>query len=697
MNDRKKTNKELLQELHKLHQENEQLKLTYQKDANEWAIQRSKANDNLQKINEKLTKEIADHKRAEEEQRESKHKYHLLVDSANEAIVVIQDGMLRLSNPMTRTMTGYSEKEIEETPFPLFVHPEDRALVVDNYRKRLQGEYVPGYYIFQLLNKNGGTRWVYMNAVLIDWEGKPATLNFLTDITELKLAREALQQSSRKWEAVISASPDGIGIISLDGKIQHISEKLLILHGYSVDQMDEILGRSIYDFIDPSSHKILIDNTRKLLAGETNHKINEYIALKKDKSRFHIDVNASVLLDSNGNPTSILYVEREITERKLANEAQQQSNQKLEAIISASPDGIGMVSLDGKIQLMSDKLVKMYGYTVEQKDEFFGRSAFDFIDPSYHELLFDNIRKLLAGTKNDGLTEYLAIKKDKSRFFIDMNSAVLLDSDSKPAGLLFVERDITERKRVEKEILQKNLELAELNGTKDKFFSIIAHDLKSPFQGLLGYSKILSEEYETLSEEERLSFINGINELNHSAYKLLENLLEWARIQTGRMTYDPENLNLVEELIPTLSLAKQTALNKGIRLISTIDTSIFVKADKNMLHTIVRNLISNSIKFTNPGGKIILASKIIKDYVETSISDTGVGINKENVDKLFKLEKTISTNGTANEHGTGLGLLLCKEMIERHGGKIRVESEQGKGSTFFFTVPISGSVDNSIL
>lgn len=241
----------------------------------------------------------------------------------------------------------------------------------------------------------------------------------------------------------------------------------------------------------------------------------------------------------------------------------------------------------------------------------------------------------------------------------------------------------------QKEELQRlNEQLNELIATKDKFFSIIAHDLKSPFQGLLGYSSILSQEYSTLTEEEKISFIQNIEELSNSSYRLLENLLEWSRIQTGKMNLNIEEFNLLPEIFPTLSLIKQTANNKGIEFNYNIDSSINIQADRYMLSAIIRNLASNSIKFTNSGGKIDLIVEKLNQFIRFSVKDTGIGISKNSIDNLFKVDKNISTKGTANEEGTGLGLLLCKEMIERHGGEITVESVVGKGTTFTFTISL---------
>lgn len=371
---------------------------------------------------------------------------------------------------------------------------------------------------------------------------------------------------------------------------------------------------------------------------------------------------------------------------KTAEQALRQTSIKLDAVIKASPDGIGITSLDGRVQVASDKLLLMYGYPLEERNELIGKSVLEFIDPSNHEYLMDGIRRLAFGESDHKIREYLAVKKDGSRFYVELNYAVLPDENGRPESILVIQRDCTERKRIQEETNKLNLELAELNATKDRFFSIIAHDLKSPFQGLIGCSQILSSEFETLSEKEKLSFIATIEELSRSAYKLLENLLEWSRIQTGQMTINKEEFNLLLELYPTISLLKQTARNKNISFQYSIDNSISVYADKNILSSVIRNLVANSIKFTMPGGSITLDAVKSGGNIEFSVADTGIGIEKEILDGLFQVGHSVSRRGTSDEGGTGLGLLLCREMIEKHGGRIWAESQPGKGSTFAFVI-----------
>ena len=507
-------------------------------------------------------------------------------------------------------------------------------------------------------------------------------------------AVEALQQSNQKLEAIISATPDGIGMISLDGKMQFISDKLAEMNGYSVEQIDEFIGKGVFSFIDPSSHKLLSDNINKLISGNAENKLTEYLAVKKDNSRFYIDVNSTLLFDSNGKPKSILFVERDITERKRTEEALQQSSQKFEAIISASPDGIGMISLDGKMQFLSNKLAEMYGYTVEQKGEIIGRSAFDFIDPSNHKILTENIRKHAMGERGDELSEYLAIKKDNNRFYVELNSTMLFDVDGKPQSILFVERDITERKLAEEKLkkyrnhLEKSEhELKQLNNAKDKLLSIIGHDLKNPFQIIGSLAEMLKEDFVELSEKEKRKYIDIICSSAKSAHRLLENLLNWAQSQTGGINFIAEPLQLKKIVNDSIDVLIAQAKNKNIELLIEINEVTTVMADTNMLDTILRNLISNAIKFTNHGGSVKVSADDTGEMVLVKVADNGIGLSNVDLEKLFRIDVKNNDIGDSLEKGTGLGLILCKEFVEKHNGKIWAESEVGKGSTFLFTLP----------
>jgi len=238
------------------------------------------------------------------------------------------------------------------------------------------------------------------------------------------------------------------------------------------------------------------------------------------------------------------------------------------------------------------------------------------------------------------------------------------------------------------ELEQKNIKLNKLNNTKNKFFSIVAHDLRNPFNALLGFSDILNTNFDNFDKEKQKKYIKIISESATNSYKLLENLLTWSRSQMGKITFSPsvQNVsNLIDDVIIQYS---QVAEKKSIKIKNNVSCVQNAFVDKQMFLTILRNLISNAIKFSNKGGLIEINSKIEQEFIMFSVIDNGIGISKEDLSKLFSINEKVSTKGTDNEDGTGLGLILCKEFIEKHGGKIRAESEYRKGSKFIFTIPV---------
>lgn len=241
---------------------------------------------------------------------------------------------------------------------------------------------------------------------------------------------------------------------------------------------------------------------------------------------------------------------------------------------------------------------------------------------------------------------------------------------------------------LEKKVDQRTIELKELNATKDKFFSIIAHDLKNPFNTLMGFTELMLNNLTDYSTEKLREFIGILHDTSRQSYTLLENLLEWSRSQTGRLIMEPETIDLAALANENLMLLGNNAVKKGINLQNQIPTETFAFADMNMVKTVLRNLISNAIKYTNVGGLITCTSMHKGDMIEISITDTGIGIKPENLEKLFRIDVNYSTEGTADESGTGLGLILCKEFIIKNGGDIWIESEFGKGSSFKFTLPM---------
>ncbi len=242
-------------------------------------------------------------------------------------------------------------------------------------------------------------------------------------------------------------------------------------------------------------------------------------------------------------------------------------------------------------------------------------------------------------------------------------------------------------KKAKKTISLQSEQLTELNASKDKFFSIVAHDLRNPIAGFLNLTDVLSANFDILSEKERKEFVDVMNQASKQLYNLLENLLEWSRAQTGNMNYEPHYISLKKMVDNALDSMMLNIENKQLKINLNINPEMIVFADENMITTVIRNLVSNAIKFSNSDSSINLRCISKDQNIEFAVIDHGIGIPKDVQEKLFRIDQHVTTEGTKEEKGSGLGLILCKEFVEKNGGKIWVESEINKGSAFIFTLP----------
>lgn len=288
---------------------------------------------------------------------------------------------------------------------------------------------------------------------------------------------------------------------------------------------------------------------------------------------------------------------------------------------------------------------------------------------------------------NANLYRYISKPWDKADLILTLREAVKSYKQSRTIYKQNVElRELNSN--LESKVEERTKELKELNATKDKFFSIIAHDLKNPFNTLMGFSELIIDNYSMYEAEQIKDYINIIFETARNSYTLLENLLHWSRSQTGRLQIEPNMIDIPKLVLENVLLLENQASKKDITLQSNIDTILLAYADMNIVHTVLRNLVSNAIKYTNSKGTVTISAKQKNSEVIICVEDTGVGIKPKTLEVLFRIDQGVSTKGTADEVGTGLGLILCKEFVEKSGGRIWVESEVGQGSKFYFSLPV---------
>lgn len=311
---------------------------------------------------------------------------------------------------------------------------------------------------------------------------------------------------------------------------------------------------------------------------------------------------------------------------------------------------------------------------------------FSDINPVFaQELKLIDRAEALLSESNGNVTsqEYVALL-DAYKSLLKQSNKLMRVSDNTQRKLIKTQEKLEESA---KEITDKNTELTELNATKDKFFSIISHDLRNPIASVLMMTDLLKSHSDKMKPEELKVKLEKINKAVDSLYSLFENLHRWSQSQSGKIDFNPSRQNLLILTKNIYTLLKVQADNKDIAVELDIDPDIFVYCDENMIETVLRNLISNAIKFTPNKGRIVVTGIDENGSIKISVSDTGVGIKDEHKTKLFSIDSKVQTKGTNKETGSGLGLVVCKEFIETHSGKIWVESEIGKGSTFCFILP----------
>jgi PAS domain S-box-containing protein len=529
----------------------------------------------------------------------------------------------------------------------------------------------------------------------IQIEGKPAFLaGFTMDITERKLADIDIRESEERFrgllQSVTSVSVQGY---APDGTTQYWNKASEQLYGYTEK---EALGRNLLELIIPPEMREIVKQAIQQME-QTGKPIpsSELSLMRRDGSRVSV-FSSHTIVQSTGKPQELFCVDIDLTDRKKIEEEILKSKEQYDNLVSKIPVGVYILktTTDGTFALeyASPRMAEMLGLSVEN-------------------LLADN-EAIFTAIHSDDLEGFTRLNREgiEQKWPFNWKGRVVVNGDvrwlqisSTPEQLnngdmlwhgLIV--DITERMRDEEEIKLKNEELINLNATKDKFFSIIAHDLKSPFNSIIGFSSLLARQMKERDYTAIEKYADIIQNSSQQAMDLLMNLLEWTRSQTGRIVFSPENTNISNLVNQATELLFAFAQQKSITISKEVPDNLSISADEAMVSTILRNLISNAIKFTHAGGKIVISTVQMPDELVLSVADDGVGINKESIGKLFRIEESYSTLGTQNEKGTGLGLLLCKEFIDKHRGRIWVESESGKGSTFFFSIP-SGVAANSSL
>ncbi|MBE9468269.1 MAG: PAS domain-containing sensor histidine kinase [Bacteroidetes bacterium] len=369
--------------------------------------------------------------------------------------------------------------------------------------------------------------------------------------------------------------------------------------------------------------------------------------------------------------------EKQNKELQIAKERAEESEEIFIQFMKHSPIYVFFKDSEMRNIRLSNNYKNILGMPIE---EAIGKTMFDLFPSEFSKTIVQDDKNVLSSGE-----VYQIEEEFEGKYYSTIKFPVLIRENLQYLAGFTI--DITERKKSQLALIENQSVLKKSNVTKDNFFSIIAHDLKNPFNVLLGFSNMLNDNYDEINPEKQKEIIKSILQTSENTYALLENLLLWAITQKGDIRFNPKKNNLHLLVCEIIELFEELINRKRIKFINQISKNFYVIADKDMFLTIIRNLILNAIKFTPKDGEIIVEAKKNNQFTKIIVTDTGIGISKEVQNNLFDISVGSSTEGTENEKGSGLGLILCKEFVEKHGGKIWVESELGKGSSFYFTIP----------
>ena len=497
------------------------------------------------------------------------------------------------------------------------------------------------------------------------------------EIQQRKQTEEALRESEERFKVLAESTFEGV-IVHDKGLILDVNHVMEDMFNY---QRSELIGNNALDLMMAEFREGILSNIRT-----EYENLTEAEGIRKDGTVFPVELQAKAL-PYQGRSVRVAAI-RDVTWRKQAENALLESQRYIRNIIESSLDMIITVDHKRCIVEFNNAAQQVFGYSPE---EVIGKE----INMLYAHPEESSLVHRMMLEQGQLVWEVVNKRKNGEEFPCLLSASTLYDVHGEVVGYMGVSRDITERKKAQEELLaahnelkEKNEQLRELNASKDKFFSIISHDMKNPFTILLGFSELLALNIDRYDEDRVKSLVKRIYSAAQKLYALLENLLTWAKIQRGMMECSPACINLRTIIQENIDLFTPQAEKKQITLFNDIQEDASAYADVSMVKTILRNLISNGLKFTSSDGSVRISStEHDEHFIELSVSDTGIGISEDILSQLLRIDTQYTRVGTAGEEGTGLGLILCKELVEQNRGEIWVESKVGKGTTFRFTLP----------
>ncbi len=638
--------------------------------------------DEIVVICSRITKRVKE----EEELKSTKEEFKRLVEHTQELICKINnEGKITFANQTLLNKLGYKEEEIIDKNLKSLILPEYFEQTIFDIKAFDRNK--PTELELPLVSKSGEN--ILTDAVFVPDKTKTGIINFMCYFTEVA-EEEPKDEKEFLYPSLFKSSLDGIAV-ETDGKIILANDSFARIFGY--DSGEELFDKDLLDLVSNDDILKVAEYFRLKEHGKNAPDRFEFLGKKRDNTYFYTELSISTFESNDKN--YIVMVTRDITERKRAQKAIRESEEKYRNITENIDDFLYTFERSGKLMrplFYTAAVEKITGYS---QADFLGDSKLflKIVHPDDFAIVKKKLSNLMKSQiQNSAEMEFRIINKQGNIVWVRNKVNVIRNASGQIQKVYGLVSDITLSKRAEEELRKSTESLIKLNETKDRFLSIISHDLRTPFSSILGFTDLLAND-EDLTPEERKQYVKYIQDSSKSMLALVNSLLDWTRLQTGRIKFEPERVDAVKIIDKSINALKGAAMQKGVEIYSTIKSGNYVFVDQSLLTQVFNNLLSNAIKFSSPGDKVILSVRPAASlrFLEFSVKDTGRGIKEENLDKLFKVDTKFTTEGTAGEKGSGLGLSLVKEIIEKHGGIIWAESEFGRGATFKFTLPIASA------
>ncbi len=630
-----------------------------------------------------LCTDITEKMEVERTLRQSEERFRSIVQNATDLICNFSEsGKIIYANPSFIRELGFTEEEIIEKKLPDLIEATATQQKKFSIRQVILGKIISTELTF--VKKNGDLLEVLGNfSITYDPQKRIKYIGgIFSDIT----AKKAYEQELLLMRAIFEASNDGIAV---ESKNSFVIVNNSFAKIFGCEKGEELLNTNPLDLVDESDYKRIKAYTEA--RGKKENAPNHYEFLSRPKAGTKNYIEVSVTSFEFKEDIFFVVICRDVSERKRVQQAIKESEERYRTITENLDDSLWTAERVGsniRYTFFTSSIEKITGYS---QSEFLQdtRYFFKITFPDDFKMVKEKLRKFVNNYyKNSEELIFRIIHKQGHLVWIKNKITVTRNSKGAILKMFGLISDVSIQKKAEEEVLKSSDNLKKLNDTKDRFISIVSHDLRTPFSSILGFTDILLNDDE-ISVEESKQYIGYIQESAQSMLALVNSLLDWTRLQTGRIRFEPAKIDLFESVRKALDALSGFALKKGITLENLVTDEVNVFADKNLLAQVFGNLLSNALKFTKDGGKISIsfAQSDVPRFIEVWVSDTGVGISKENLAKVFDVDAKFTSEGTAGEKGTGLGLSLVQEIVIKHGGKIWVESKVGTGTSFKFTLP----------